>query len=183
MKFSLFLFTFLFVLPVFAQSSGKIKKYGIVSSTAVTVDASGKEKTESIERYDSKGNLIYIEEYNKKGVLKEKAEYTYDKKGLLTEEITYDEKGQREEIILITYDLDLPVKYTHNDPQGKLLKTIEVKYNGFEEKTQEMTYDASGKPVQTETFEYDSKGLKTKKTTVNASGQLIESKIYTYEFE
>ncbi|MCE3294477.1 MAG: hypothetical protein K0R65_191 [Crocinitomicaceae bacterium] len=183
MKLFLSIALLLFVFPVLAQSSGKIKKYGIVSSTATVVDASGKQKTESIERYDSKGRLVYIEEYNKKGVLKEKAAYTYDKKGLLIEEVKYDDKGEKEEIITIAYDLELPVKYTYSDPKGKLQKTMIVTYNGFREKTQEITSDASGKLVQTSTFEYDNKGLKTKKNTTDASGQVIESKIYTYEFE
>ncbi len=183
MKVYILLAGFFASFPVFSQGSGKIKKYGIVSSTAVIVDDSGKQKTESIERYDSKGRLIYIEEYNKKGVLKEKAEYKYDKKGLLIEEVNYDEKGQRKEVILIGYELQLPVKYMHTDAYGKLVKTIEVKYNGFKEKTQEITYDPAGKVIQTSTFEYDNKGLRTKKTTTDASGQVIESKIYTYEFE
>lgn len=183
MKSCLFLFVLLFLLPAFSQGSGKIKKYGIVSSTAVVVDPSGKQKTESIERYDAKGRLVYLEEYNKKGILKEKAEYKYDKKGLLTEEITYDEKGVREHVIVINYELELPVRYTYSDPQGKPVKTIQVKYNGFREKITEETYDAEGKLTQSVLYEYDNKGLKTQKTTTDANGQVIERKIYTYGFE
>lgn len=182
MKSALALLVLLMALPAFSQGSGKIKKYGIVSSKTVVEDSLGKQRPESIEKYDAKGRLVYIEKYSKKGVLKEKAEYRYAKNGLLTEEITYDEKGLKE-TVQIEYDMELPVRHNYFDADGKRSRTMESKYNGFEEKIQETLFGEGGQLLQTTRFEYDNKGLKTKKITTDASGKVIETKIYTYEFE
>lgn len=185
MKFHIpFLFTFVFIFSIgYSQNQKKINKYKILSVTENITDSLEKTKPSEIKKFDKNGNLIFIEKYSKKGILKEKNEYKYSKKNLLEEEINYNENGEIIEIIKHTYNLDLLSKSDCFSAKNELLYSISYKYNGFSEKIEEIKTDMQGKLIEKSSYEYDNKGLKIKKTISNATGQIIEIKNYNYTFE
>lgn len=166
-----------------SQGEGKIKKYDINSCTVTITDSLGKTKTDEIKKFDEKGNLIYLEEYSKKGTLKQKSEFIYSSKNLLVEERFYDEKNIKIKHAKHSYNLDLISKSDFFDRAESLIYTISFTYNGFGEKTEETKTDPRGKVLEKSSYEYDKKGLKIKKSTFNAENKLIETKTYTYTFD
>lgn len=182
-KFLFTVITIFFCATIFAQKERQVKKYNLTSSTETLVDSLGKNKLSEIKKFDERGNLIFIEKYSKKGTLKEKNEYKYSNKDLLIEEINYSEKGEINEIIKHSYNLDLLVKSEYFNAKNEFLFEIETKYNGFEEKTEEIKKDKEGKVLERSSYEYDNKGLKTKKITFDKNNKIIETKTYTYTFE
>lgn len=166
-----------------SQGEGKIKKYDINSSTVTITDSVGKTKTDEIKKFDEKGNLIYLEEYSKKGTLKQKSEFTYSSKNLLVEEKYYDDKNVKIKHVKHSYNLELITKSDFFNTAEILIYTISFTYNGFGEKIEEIKTDPRGKVLEKSSYEYDNKGLKTKKSTFNAENKLIETKTYTYTFD
>jgi hypothetical protein len=166
----------------FSQSKGKIKKYKIKSVTEIAIDSTNKSHTGSIIKFDSKANTIFEEQFSKKGNLKKKYTKKFNKYNEIEEHIIYNEKNEVSLIIKTKYKLDKPILISTSNSKGEIIEEIDIKYNGFGEKIEEIKFDSKHIVVQKSIFEYDKKGLKTSKNTFDGLGKLVETKMYTYEY-
>lgn len=77
---------------------------------------------ESVETYDENGELIEIQEFNKKGEIKKWEKYGYDEEGNLVEEVFLDEKGRITRTEKTIFEDGLRVERQFYDNKGRLYK-------------------------------------------------------------
>ncbi|MGW8314626.1 MAG: hypothetical protein ACWGNV_03420 [Bacteroidales bacterium] len=77
---------------------------------------------ESVETYDENGELIEIQEFNKKGEIKKWEKYGYDEEGNLVEEVFLDEKGRITRTEKTIFEDGLRVERQFYDDKGRLYK-------------------------------------------------------------
>lgn len=77
---------------------------------------------ESVETYDENGEMIEIQEFNKKGEIKKWEKYRYDEDGNLIEEIFLDEKGRITRTEKTIFEDGLRVERQFYDEKGRLYK-------------------------------------------------------------
>ena len=115
----------------FGQSKKSIREEGIVS---ITVDEYFIEEgmddpvVESIERFNEQGELIEIQEYDKRGDITRWKKYVYSEDGELVEEIFLDEKGRITESEKNIYNGKLRIEKQYYNNRGDLYKKKVYKY-------------------------------------------------------
>lgn len=134
MKSITLIILFLISWNAFGQSKNKIQKYKITEIQEVYVDSMGNTQIGLIQRMDEKGNIIYLEEYNKRGVLKIKEAYIYLKNGNLAEKKVLNKEGQTVQKEKYSYSLDLNTLVEIFDKNDSLIEYTVISYNGFGEK-------------------------------------------------
>lgn len=77
---------------------------------------------ESVEKFNEDGELIELQEFNKRGVVKKWEKYLYDEEGQLVEEQYLDEKGRITRTEKNIYREDLRVEKHFFDGKGRLYK-------------------------------------------------------------
>ena len=108
-----------------AQSKKTIREKKIVS---VTVNEYFLEEgmvdpvVESIEKFNAKGELVEVKEFNKSGDVKKWEKYAYDADGNLVEEVFLDMKGRVSRTEKTIYDGDLKVQKNYFDNKDYLYK-------------------------------------------------------------
>lgn len=177
--FSLILFVLTCSLS-FSQSKKQLKKNNIQQVESFLTFPEGK-LIQSVKKFDSNGNEVFLEEYDEKGRLEKKRERIYDKNNLLLEERDYNVKGELKKTEKYEYELGLLVKLSVFNDKNELIKSLETSYNGFEEKIKEVTKDGKGNVLESIEYMYDKNGLKTDKKTFDKEGKLIEHKTYEYK--
>jgi hypothetical protein len=107
----------------------------------------------------------YLEEidYKTDGTIESKISYKYDNLDNLIEQLTYglDKKTESKELIL---------------KEKKVMK-----YNGFNEMTEEWIYDKNGKLDKKIIYEYNKDSLVSSKTTYDAENKVLSQKKYLYQ--
>ena len=168
-----------------------IKTYGIKSVTEnVAETINGKEVTrkDSYTAYDKNANITLNEEYRKDGTLKHKETTKYDSKGNKLEETIFDAAETQlnaEKNIKHVCKFDGDDNKTEEmeyDGSGKLLSKAQYSYNSNGDKILEVVYDATGKLTKKIVFIYNAKGLKVEKKEYDASNILVSDRKYTYGF-
>lgn len=177
--FSLILFVFTCSLS-FSQSKKQLKKNNVQQVESFVTFPDGR-LIQSVKKFDSNGNEVFLEEYDKKGRLEKKRERIYDKNNLLLEERDYDVRGELKKTEKYEYVLGLQVKLSVFNDKNELIKLIETSYNGFEEKIKEVTKDGKENVLESVEYMYNKNGLKTDKKTFDKEGKLIEHKTYEYK--
>lgn len=124
----LFLMTAMVLLvtgSVKGQSSKTIEEKKIASRTVYEYfieEGLDEPVVESIERYNEMGDLIEIQEFNKKGDVKRWEKYTYNEEGKVKDEIFLDAKGRVEKRETNLYEDGLRVERQFYNKRDKLYK-------------------------------------------------------------
>lgn len=174
------------------QSAKTIRTYGIKMKTEVVKIYEGELELaryiEEIEFYNEEGDWVEKKEYDEGGELKSLKKRVYDN-GELIEEIEMDPDGSK-------IKAAKPPSYEHRrfayekgdliseevlDEAGKVLKTIEYRYNKFGDLEEVMENDAKGNVLVTERTEYDDRGLKVKEIILYGDGRIKKEKSFIYE--
>lgn len=125
MKTTLFISFFLFLTAfVSAQSKDQIKENNIKSTTVTEYDySSGKEikKLESFEKFNAKGQVIELIDYDKGGKQKERIEYDYNEFNDCIEERYFGETNKLEKVYKYTYKGELKQTKEKYDSKNKLI--------------------------------------------------------------
>lgn len=158
----IFLVSLFFILPLlsFSQSKKDVKEHEIKSVSETVLVNDGSKYKDSYTVFDKSGNMIEEILYNPDGTVKKRHTMKYDK---LTG------KNKMEEV----------------EYEGKDGMTISKKhlwtYNLDNDKTQELTYDASGKLIRKEIYIYSNKGLKVEKKIFDGTNVLLETHKFEYK--
>lgn len=118
-------------LGAFGQSKSEIKALGIKSTTVVEYDySSGKDskRTESLKRFNQRGDVIEYIDFDKAGKQKERIVYKYNENFDVVEEVFYDEDNKVEKTYKYTYDGRLRKTKEKYDSNQKLLWKKEYIY-------------------------------------------------------
>lgn len=185
MKYSCVFLLFFFQISLLAAQSEKdIQNLNIQSIKTKIWDADKPKNNEmSINRYDKKGNLIELIEFDKDSIPQKWEQYTYNNAGNLIEEKRLDETGKIKKTNSLTYNrLGKKTEETLSDAEGKLISKTTYSYNGFEQKESEIKTDEGGNIKEKSVYEYDNKGMLIAKKTYNKKGELIYSKVMVYEY-
>ena len=124
----LFLLTcaFLFVVgPMAGQSTQTIKEKKIATRTVQEYfvdEGMDKPVVESIEKFNERGNLLEIKEFNRKGEVKLWEKYAYDTEGRVVEEVFLDAKGRVERTEKNIYSDGLRIEKQFYNNKDKLYK-------------------------------------------------------------
>lgn len=123
----------LFIFPVLCSAQGKktIKNLHLKSQTVYEYFIAEGLKDpviESIEVYDSTGNVIEFKEFSSEGDIKNWQTFKYDENDNKIEETTFDNKGRIEERIEWIYKNELVVEKKYFDHKNRLTKRKEYKY-------------------------------------------------------
>jgi len=116
---------------VFGQSKKIIKEKEIISTTVheyFIEEGMDDPVVESIEKYNEAGDLIEIQEFNKKGEVKKWEKYAYNDDGKLVEEVFLDAKGRIERTEKSMYEDKLRVEKQYYNSRGKLYKKKKYLY-------------------------------------------------------
>lgn len=130
----LFLLTcaFLFVTASLrGQSKEIIKEKHIASKTVQEYfigEGMDEPVVESIEKFNERGDLIEIQEFNSKGDVKLWEKYTYDEEGRLVEEVFLDGKGRIERTEKSIYSDGLRIEKQFYNNKDKLYKRKVYEY-------------------------------------------------------
>ena len=124
---------FLLCLAVLGYSQGKktIRDKGIASRTVQEYfieEGMDEPVTESIEKYNEKGDLIELQEFDRRGEVKKWEKYAYDEEGELVEEVFMDTRGRVERTEKTTYEEGLKVEKHYFNNRGKLFKKKVYEY-------------------------------------------------------
>ena len=116
--------------PAGAQSKKEIREKNIKTITVEEyfLEEGIKEPfVESVETYNSDGELVEIKELNRRGEVKRWEKYSYDEEGNKVEEIFLDEKGRVDHIERTLYEDGLKVeKQYFNDRERMYKKKVYV---------------------------------------------------------
>lgn len=118
---SLFAIAFL---QVNAQTKSQIKELDIKSTSVWEYDySSGKEvkKLESVEKFNNRGQVIELIDYDKNGKQRERIVNKYNDDGSLAEEIYYDSANKLSKTYKYKYENDLRKTKEKYDNSGKLV--------------------------------------------------------------
>jgi hypothetical protein len=152
------LFCFLSQLSIFSQSRKEIKDAGIkerIEHSEVIDGGMSSKFIESVEKYDTLGNLIEKKEMNDKGDIVLYERYQYSPQQKLCKELVVDPVTNQETKI---------TSYEYNN-DGKLIK--------------ETILNKKGEVIKSHAYTYEN-NLKNTRTTTNAKGKIIEVKTYQY---
>jgi hypothetical protein len=117
--------------PAVAQGKKTIREKEISSITVKEYfigEGMDEAVVESIETFNSEGDLVQLQEFNKKGEIKKWEKYGYDGEGNLVEEVFLDEKGKITRTEKTVYRDDLKVERQFFDDKGRLYKKKEYIY-------------------------------------------------------
>lgn len=102
-----------------AQSRKTLKDNKVKTITTWRYDKTGKKMKETVETYDTKGNLIDKKNYDKNtGKLKSHTTYKYNPQNKKIEETSYDTNGKKKKIIRYTYQNGLKIQKEVLDGNG-----------------------------------------------------------------
>jgi len=116
---------------LYGQSKKIIREKGIIRQTVheyFLEEGMDEPVVEKIERYNENGEVIEIQEFNKRGKVKKWERYVYDDEGRLLEEIFLDEEGRATRTEKTIYRDGLRVEKHFFDKQGRLFKKKEYLY-------------------------------------------------------
>ncbi len=116
---------------VTGQSKKTIREKEIVSTTVheyFIEEGMDEPVVESIEKYNENGDLIEIQEFNKRGDVRKWEKYGYNDDGKLVEEVFLDAKGKIERTEKSIYEEKLRVEKQYYNSRGKLYKKKEYLY-------------------------------------------------------
>jgi len=124
---------FLLCLAVTGYSQGKktIRDKGIASQTVQEYfieEGMDEPVTESIEKYNEKGELIELQEFNRRGEVKKWEKYVYNEEGELVEEVFMNTRGRIERTEKTIYEEGLRVEKHYFNNRGKLFKKKVYEY-------------------------------------------------------
>lgn len=179
-----FLFFLLQIYLLAAQSEKDIQNLNIQSVKTKIWDADKPKNNEmSINRYDKKGNLIELIEFDKDSIPQKWEQYTYNGAGNLIEEKKLDETGKIKKTNTLSYNrLGKKTEEILANTDGKIISKTTYSYNGFEQKESEIKTDEDGNIKEKNLYEYDNKGMLISKKTYNKKGELIYSKVMVYGY-
>ncbi|MCK4750117.1 MAG: hypothetical protein KAT15_23840 [Bacteroidales bacterium] len=109
----------------FGQSRKTIKEKGIVKQTVEEYfieEGMNKPVIESVETYNSDGELTEIQEFNRRGEIRKWEKYAYDDDGELVEEVFINERGKVARTEKNIYEDGLRVEKQYYNERGKLYK-------------------------------------------------------------
>lgn len=116
---------------VSGQSKKIIREKKIVSTTVheyFIEEGMDEPVVESIEKYNESGDLIEIQEFNKREEIRKWEKYAYNDDGKLVEEVFLDAKGKIERTEKSIYEDKLRVEKQYYNSRGKLYKKKEYLY-------------------------------------------------------
>ncbi len=116
---------------VVGQSKKTIREKEIVSTTVheyFIEEGMDDPVVESVEKYNEDGDLIEIQEFNKKGEVRKWEKYVYNDDGKLVEEVFLDAKGRIERTEKSFYEDNLRVEKQFYNSRGKLYKKKKYLY-------------------------------------------------------
>lgn len=115
----------------FGQGKKILKEKGIVSVTVQEYfieEGMRDPVVESVETYNSEGDLVEIKEFNKREEVRRWEKYAYDSNGNLVEEIFLDERGDVESSEKNLYKDGLRIEKQFYNERGKLYKRKVYEY-------------------------------------------------------
>lgn len=189
-----FLFGFIFIYmlgtSLYAQSKKKIEKNRIKSVTEnVTFYDNGKEISykDYYVLFSKGGKVLEEANYNKDGTFHKRKTFKYDNNKNRIEETFYEEADKKNEIesrkIIFKYNgANDKIEELEYDGTGKIIKKVVYAYNNLGEKVSEMHYDGDENLKKKVGYAYNSKGLKIKRDNYRADNSLESIRKYTYEF-
>ncbi len=172
---------------IFSQSKKQIKTYKIKSVTEYNVTTTGNVK-ENYKAFDKNANTIEDVRYNPDGSIRQKEIFKYDKLGNKLEESLYEQKKslpdpERNYKRVSKYNGNNDkIEEIEYDGDGKVVKKEVYTYNANGDKVTEITYDALSIIRKKGVYSYDNKGLKTEKKIYGPSGALDQTKKFEYAF-
>jgi len=115
----------------FGQSKKTIREKGITSCTVEEYfieEGMDEPVIESIEQFEENGELVELQEFNKRGDLKKWEKYVYNDDGELVEEVFLDAKGRVTRTEKTIYDDDIKIEKHFFNNKGYLTKKKVYKY-------------------------------------------------------
>lgn len=124
---------FLLCLSVLGYSQGRktIRDKGIASRTVQEYfieEGMDEPVIESIEKYNKQGELIELQEFDRRGEVKKWEKYAYNEEGELVEEVFMDPKGRVERTEKSIYEEGLKVEKYYFNNRDKLFKKKVYEY-------------------------------------------------------
>ena len=113
------------------QTKKIIRSKGIVSNTTLEYfieEGMDEPVVETVEKFNKDGELVEIQEFNKRGEVRLWEKYTYDADGNLVEEVFLDEKGKISTTEKNIYKDSLRVEKQYFNAKGKLFKKKVYEY-------------------------------------------------------
>lgn len=110
---------------VSGQGKKTIREKNIASVTVQEYfleEGMDKPVVESVERYNEEGELIEVQEFNKRGEIKKWEKYGYDEEGNLVEEVFLDDRGRITQTEKTIFKDGLRVERHFFDDKGRLYK-------------------------------------------------------------
>ena len=117
--------------PLSGQSTEIIKEKKIVTRTVQEYfigEGMDEPVVESIERFNERGDLIEIKEFNSKGEIKLWEKYSYDSEGNVVEEVFLDARGRTERTEKSVYSDGLRIEKQYFNNKDKLYKRKVYEY-------------------------------------------------------
>lgn len=111
--------------PLLGQSTKTIQEKQITTRTVYEYfveEGLDEPVVESIEKYDERGDLLEIKEYNSKGEVKRWEKFVYDQEGQIVEELFLNGKGKVERTEKSVYADGLKVEKLYYNKKNKLYK-------------------------------------------------------------
>jgi len=116
---------------VLGQDASKIQEKKIAARTVYEYfveEGLDEPVVESVERYNERGDLLEIKEFNSKGEVKRWEKYDYDESGHLVEEVYLDGKGKVQRTEKSVYSDGLRVEKLFYNKKDKLYKRKVYEY-------------------------------------------------------
>jgi len=116
---------------VLGQDASKIQEKKIVTRTVYEYfveEGMDEPVVESVERYNERGDLLEIKEFNSKGEVKRWEKYDYDERGHQVEEVYLDGKGKVQRTEKSVYSDGLRVEKLYYNNKDKLYKRKVYEY-------------------------------------------------------
>jgi len=116
---------------VLGQDASKIQEKKIVTRTVYEYfveEGMDEPVVESVERYNERGDLLEIKEFNSKGEVKRWEKYDYDERGHQVEEVYLDGKGKVQRTEKSVYSVGLRVEKLYYNNKDKLYKRKVYEY-------------------------------------------------------
>jgi YD repeat-containing protein len=115
----------------YGQSKKTIREKGINSITVQEYfieEGMDEPLVESVEKFNEQGDLIELQEYNRRGEVTKWERYAYDEDGNLVEEVFLDQRGKVERTEKNIYEDGLRVEKQFYNERGRLYKKKEYLY-------------------------------------------------------
>ena len=115
----------------YCQSKKTIRERGITSLTVQEYfieEGMDEPLVESIEKFNEEGELIEVQEYNRRGEVTKWERYAYDEDGNLVEEVFLDHRGKVERTEKSIYEDGLRVEKQFYNNRDRLYKKKEYLY-------------------------------------------------------